>query len=95
MGRVGLNYNYIPAGGWVDGSYDFKLQLKLDGKPYAASPVKQLEVSGSGTAGGGTSPAAGGGGIRGMNPYVIGGIVAGVVAVAVVVFLFVRMSRRY
>ncbi|MBN1191822.1 MAG: hypothetical protein JXA46_18870 [Dehalococcoidales bacterium] len=45
-GRVGLNYNYIPAEGWEKGNYNFKLQLNLDGKPYADSLVQQLMVSG-------------------------------------------------
>lgn len=37
IGRAGLNYNYIPADGWVSGQYGFTLDLKLDGKPYAVS----------------------------------------------------------
>jgi len=81
MGRVGLNYNYIPAGGWVDGSYSFKLHLKLNDKPYAASQVEQLKVD-SGGEGGGTAP------------VVIGGIAAAVVVAAGVVWLFVRKRRR-
>jgi hypothetical protein len=86
LGQVGLNYNYIPAGGWVDGSYGFKLQLKLDGKPYTSSLVQQLEVSGGGVAGNG-----GGGG---MSPAVVGGIVAGAVAVASAGFWFVWKRRK-
>jgi hypothetical protein len=43
-GRAGLNYNYIPTGGWANGNYDFKLQLKLDDKLYATSSAKQFEV---------------------------------------------------
>jgi hypothetical protein len=81
MGRVGLNYNYIPAGGWVDGSYSFKLQLKLNDKPYAASQVEQLKVDSGGEGGG-------------MTPVVIGGIAAAVVVAAGVVWLFVRKRRR-
>jgi hypothetical protein len=81
MGRVGLNYNYIPAGGWVDGSYSFKLQLKLNDKPYAASKVEQLKVDSGGEGGG-------------MTPVVIGGIAAAVVVAAGVVWLFVRKRRR-
>jgi len=82
VGQVGLNYNYIPAGGWIDGSYSFKLQLKLDGKPYAASLVEQLEVSGSGDDGGGISPAA------------VGGIAAGAVIVGIAGWLLVRSRKK-
>lgn len=81
IGRVGLKYNYIPSAGWVDGSYRFKLQLKLDGKPYATTLVERLEVSGGGVAGGG------------MSPAVIGGIVAAVMVVAGVLFFLVRRRR--
>ena len=81
MGRVGLNYNYIPAGGWVDGSYSFHLHLKLNDKPYAASQVEQLKVDSGGEGGG-------------MAPVVIGGIAAAVVVAAGVVWLFVRKRRR-
>jgi len=81
MGRVGLNYNYIPAGGWVDGSYSFKLHLKLNDKPYAASQVEQLKVDSGGEGGG-------------MTPVVIGGIAAAVVVAAGVVWLFVGKRRR-
>lgn len=81
MGRVGLNYNYIPAGGWADGSYGFKLHLKLNDKPYAASQMEQLKVDSEGEGGG-------------MAPVVIGGIAAAVVVAAGVVWLFVRKRRR-
>lgn len=82
MGRVGLNYNYIPAGGWVDGNYSYKLQLKVDDKPYAASLVEQLKVG----SGGGTS--------GGMSPILIGGIAAAVVVVIGVGAWFVWKRRR-
>ena len=82
MGRVGLNYNYIPAGGWVDGSYSFKLQLNLNDKPYTTSPVQQLKVGSGGVSGGG------------ISYFVIGGIAAVVVVAAVVGWLFIRKRRR-
>jgi hypothetical protein len=44
MGRVGLNYNYIPAAGWRSGSYGFKLELYLEGKPYATTAEEKLSV---------------------------------------------------
>jgi len=80
-GRAGLNYNYIPDEGWEDGNYEFKLQLNLDGKPYANSLVKNLIVNGGGSAGGAT---------WWTNPYIIGGIVAGIVVVAVLLILLRR-----
>ncbi len=42
LGSIGLNYNYIPAGGWANGSYGFKLQLELDGKPYTVSMMERF-----------------------------------------------------
>ena len=38
MGQVSLSYNYIPADGWREGSYGFRLALLLDGQPYATTP---------------------------------------------------------
>jgi len=83
-GRVGLNYSYIPDAGWADGSYDFQLQLNLDGKPYASSLVKNLTVSDGGN---------GGNGAGGMSAHVIGGIAAAAVVVAGIVLLFALMRR--
>ncbi len=82
MGRVGLNYNYIPAGGWAGGSYGFRLRLKLDGKPYASTLEESLNVGGSSAPGGG------------MSLAVIGGIAAGVVIVAGGLYFLVRKRRR-
>jgi len=45
VGSSGLNYNYTPTGGWADGSYDFQLQLNVDGKLYTGSMVQHLDVS--------------------------------------------------
>jgi hypothetical protein len=44
MGRLGLNYNYIPAAGWESGSYGFRLELELDGATYATTAEKLLSV---------------------------------------------------
>lgn len=85
VGSAGLNSNYIPTGGWVDGSYDFTLQLNINGKPYTSSTVANLKVSGSGNNG---SKESGG---RGMNLYLLGGIIAAVVVMAgILVFWFRR-----
>ena len=64
-GRVGLKYNYIPAGGWEDGTYGFMLQLKLEGEPYATTPEEQLNVSV--------------GGASHRRYYIIGGVAAAVI----------------
>lgn len=81
MGRVGLNYNYIPAEGWKNGSYGFKLELLLEGKPYATTQEETLDVAAAEEA------AAGG------NVTLIGAIIAGVVAVSGVTFFLVRRRR--
>ncbi len=95
MGSVGLNYNYIPAGGWVDGSYDFKLKLNLDNKPYANSSVEHLTASGNAPVSVESNPMAKGGGSAqvtqgGMNLSIIGGITAAVVLGGVLIFLLRR-----
>jgi hypothetical protein len=92
MGSLELNYNFIPAAGWTDGNYDFKLQLNLDSKPYANSSVEHLRVNGSGAASGEKNPPASdggsaGGGGRGMNLSLIGGIAAGVIVVIGIIWL--------
>jgi hypothetical protein len=48
VGSSGLNYNYTPTDGWVDGSYDFKLELNLDGKLYTSSRTEHFTVKDSG-----------------------------------------------
>jgi hypothetical protein len=68
-GRVELKYNYIPAGGWEDGTYGFMLQLKLEGEPYATTLEEQLNVSGGGVAGGASH----------SRYYIIGGVAAAVI----------------
>ena len=44
LGRAGLSYNYIPADGWQSGTYGFRLELHLDGKLYATTAEKTLDV---------------------------------------------------
>ena len=65
--RVTQEYRYIPAGGWVDGTYGFTLQLNLEGEPYATTLEEELNVSGE-VAGASHS-----------RYYIIGGIVAAVI----------------
>ena len=83
-GRVGLNYSYIPAGGWVAGTYTFQLQLKLNDKPYVVSTVTQTVIKNGAVAGSSAS---------GVSPFLIVGIVAVFVAAAVVGLLIFRKKK--
>ena len=78
-GRVGLKYNYIPAGGWGDETYGFMLQLNLEGEPYATTLEEQLNVTGGGIAGGASH----------SRYYIIGGVAA-----AVIIGAYFLMKRR-
>ena len=78
-GRVELKYNYIPAGGWEDGTYGLMLQLKLEGEPYATTLEEQLNVTGGGIAGGASH----------SRYYIIGGVAA-----AVIIGAYFLMKRR-
>jgi hypothetical protein len=94
VGSSGLNYNYTPTDGWADGSYDFQLQLNLDGKLYTSSTIEHLTVSGGEANKGGASPTVNNNAAVnpvGMNYYFLGGIIAVVVVVAgILVFWFRR-----
>ncbi len=79
VGRVGLNYNYIPTGGWVNGNYGFRLRLNLDDKPYSNTVEEQLNVSDVKITDEETSQNIDTGG--GISPAVIGGIIAGILVV--------------
>ncbi len=79
-GRIELSYNYIPIEGWGSGTYDFMLQLNLDGKSYTTSQAQQFDAGGSGT---------------GLNLLLIIGIAAGVVGLIIVVIFLVRRFRSY
>ncbi len=81
IGRAGLNYNYIPAGGWTPGKYGFKLHLKLDDKPYTSSQVEHFMVAAGGEPGG-------------IKPVVIGVIAAVVIIAAGAVWWFTRNKKR-
>ncbi len=81
MGRVGLNYNYIPSAGWIDGTYGFRLSLMLNGKPYATTLEEFLDVSGS------PIPR------KGTSPLVIGSTIAGALLILGVGALVWRRRR--
>ena len=81
IGRVGLNYNYIPAEGWKSGSYGFELELRLEGKPYATTQGETLDVAVAEEA------------AAGVNVALIGAIVAGVIVVGGVILFLVQRRR--
>ncbi|MFC2050665.1 hypothetical protein ACFLTN_05765, partial [Chloroflexota bacterium] len=83
-GRVGLSYNYIPAGGWRKASYGFKLELHIGGEPYVTSREEKLEL------GGGTASSAGN-----INWLLIGGIGGGVVIIVLIIIIFIMRRRKY
>jgi hypothetical protein len=106
VGSSGLNYNYTPTGGWVSGSYDFKLELNLDGKLYTGSTQEHLDVSSSeGTAGltsatesssgtiTSTSSSTSTSNANGISPYLFGGIIAAVVVAAVILIFWSRRKK--
>ncbi|MBN2240072.1 MAG: hypothetical protein JW712_09885 [Dehalococcoidales bacterium] len=99
-GRIGLNYNYIPSAGWSDGTYEFILRLNIDGKPYASSIAKKL-VPGKSVISSESAPAAAvaddaeSTSKDGINYVLIGGIAGGVILLIILVFVVVRLARRY
>ncbi len=48
VGRMGVPYNYIPAGGWQKGTYGFTLQLYVNDQLYAGTTERTLAVGGTG-----------------------------------------------
>jgi len=86
-GSAGLNYNYTPAGGWRSGTYKLKLQLNLNGKPYAYTQEQQINVTEN--ISDSSIP-----GSRGVSlPVIIGGAVAAVAVVVIVITFLLRKKR--
>lgn len=91
IGRVGLNYNYIPASGWVNDNYGFRLRLNINDKPYASTVEEQLNISDILT---GQKKNQEEGTGNGLSQIVIGGIIAGfIVVVGGSCFLIWRRRR--
>jgi hypothetical protein len=86
IGRVGLSYNYIPAGGWQKATYTFKLELQIDDQPYTSSKEEKLEL------GSGGAPSTTGSNI---NWLLIGGIAGGVIIVVLIIVISMMRRRRY
>ena len=83
-GRVGLNYNYIPAGGWRKASYGFMLELHIGGEPYVTSKEEKLELGGGGAFSAGN-----------INWLLIGGIGGGVVIIVLIIVILMMRRRAY
>ena len=77
-----LNYNYIPAGGWTDSAYGFKLELLTDGEVYTTSPEKVLGESGN------TNTSSGP-----VNWVLLGGIAGGAALLVIVIVVVLRLTR--
>lgn len=45
VGKTGGSYNYIPSEGWQHGTYNFKIELYVQGKLYTTSLEEKLEVT--------------------------------------------------
>lgn len=79
-GRIELSYNYIPSEGWGNGTYDFMLQLNLDGKSYTTSQTQQFDAD----------EAAGG-----FNLLLVIAIAAGALVLVILLIVLVRRFRSY
>lgn len=86
VGRLGLNYNYIPLSGWESGTYVLRLDLDVDNKLYASTWNEEVQVSGNMVVAGSSS----GGG---LSTVVIGLIIAAV-AVIIVAGGYLVIRRR-
>ncbi len=96
VGRVSLNYSYIPAGGWVPGKYGFTLALDIDGKAYAVSNAQEFDagqVPAAGTSVTAGAPRTGEEG-KANNWPLIGSVVAGLVVVGGGAWLVGRGRRK-
>ena len=78
-------YPYIPIDGWSDGSYIFKLILKIDDETYTSSAERQLDVSVDNG-----SPDIG----NDSNTPLIVGIVCAVVLLLDIAFYMIYRSRK-
>ena len=81
VGQTGGSSNYVPTEGWQGGTYSFKIELYSQGKLYTQSLAEEMSAE----------PAEGGTAV--INWPLIGGIVGGVVLIALVILL--RRRRAY
>ncbi|HJX12921.1 MAG TPA: hypothetical protein VJ377_05270 [Dehalococcoidales bacterium] len=98
-GKMELSYNYIPADGWRQGKYLFKLELEVGGQVYTTSAEKELNVGEAGetvTSGDGRQPPPNPGSspIGSLNWMMVGGIAAGAAVLIIITLLLIR-RRAY
>ena len=96
LGSFGMSYNnYVPADGWVDGSYSFQLQLYIGNKLFTTTLAKSFNVSGD-SVNPTATPAGGGGGnsSAGVSAGMIIGIVVAVVIAGAVLTYFILKRRK-
>jgi len=84
-GRDGLNYNYIPSGGWQKTTYTFKLDLQIGGQLYVSSQEQKLELGAGAPSG---APGK-------INWPLIGGIAGGVVILILIIVILMMRRRTY
>ncbi|OGO45760.1 MAG: hypothetical protein A2Z05_05780 [Chloroflexi bacterium RBG_16_60_22] len=98
-GKMELSYNYIPADGWRQGKYLFKLELEVGGQVYTTSAEKELNVGEAGetvTSGDGRLPPPNPGSspVGSLNWMMVGGIAAGAAVLIIITLLLIR-RRAY
>lgn len=84
VGATTGSQTYIPAEGWQRGTYNFKVELYVQGELYAQSQEIQMSAEPAAEVG---APAPGALVTGGTNWFLIGGIIGGVVAIALIVVL--------
>jgi len=96
-GKMELSYNYIPAEGWQQGIYRFKLELNMGGEVYTTSLEKELEVTDASGANAGNSsnwPVIGDILGSSFNWLLIAGIFGVVVLLTIIIIVLAR-RRTY
>ncbi|MFH1647166.1 MAG: hypothetical protein ABID71_05755, partial [Chloroflexota bacterium] len=99
-GKMELNYNYIPAEGWRQGKYLFKLELEVGGQVYTTSPEKELSVGEAGEnaaipgEGRELPPNPGSRPAGSLSWMMVGGIAAGAAVLIIITLLLIRRRAR-
>ncbi len=93
IGRMGLNYTYVPLTGWASGTYGFKLRLNVDGQLYASTLEEKVVVSDGVVVGGNGSDGDNDTG-GGLNSIIIGVIIAVVILIIISGTYFMVRRKR-
>ena len=110
-GKIELSYNYIPAEGWEEGIYRFKLELNIGGEVYITTAEKELNANGmlpssekeaeekeaeENETPAAAAPASPSAAAGGsFNWVLVGGIAGGVLVLIVIVITVVRRRAYY